>query len=171
MRALLLFVVLVVGCAAPPIADEPPQRLANRDAWAAIVVDTAIGARVMLALCRDGDDGACVSMPTTQTRGLQLLQLTPGTWCVQQIVVERGGLHFEQVPAALDLQCFDVAAGAVAYPGHLEVTLTPAPLDTTAVRWRFVVHDDFDAAHTITALAPQTRDLPVLLSVVGPPRR
>lgn len=100
--------------------DEVPQMAADQG-FIAFAAD--VNRRTTVTLCRDADMSHCLDFDELGPDGpaVTVSQVPAGCYCLITIAADdlSGGMglvkHFE----ADTTSCFDVAAGAIAYPGHL----------------------------------------------------
>lgn len=124
----LAFLVAVGGaltaCVIPSRSILPNERLptTNDEAYVAFVVDVPERATLSIALCQEGDVGRCVTIgPQSADDGIRVAALPPARWCLQQFLLQDGATSLDVLVERARLRCFDVAPGAVTYPGHFSL--------------------------------------------------
>jgi len=119
----LALVLALEGCAVGRLIHPHEPLVLGTDTLFALAVRS--NEYVTLTFCRDADYGSCLTTPQLpRDHPVQLYRVPPGTYCLMDIDVEPnaggwGVVHLRFSPE--DAPCFVTRAGAIAYPGDLEV--------------------------------------------------
>jgi len=144
MRAVLsvvLVLVSAVGCVIPSRTLRPDEviKASNTEAYVVVIADVPDTYTIAGYLCQDGDLGRCVTVgPQSTVDGLRVYAMPPGRYCITQLLLQNGMSSLDMQLERRRYRCFAVDAGAVSYPGHLEVKLKPTQFSSTAAAYRFV---------------------------------
>jgi hypothetical protein len=110
---------LLCACGGPQVAPGAPLAAEPEDGFLLLAVDS--GADIEgIEVCRN-DENCVFAGPFLPPGGIVLLRLPAGDWCPERVMFLNAGDYGTQVSLQHDL-CMHVAAGAVAYPGHLNLT-------------------------------------------------
>lgn len=175
MRAVvsvMLVLVSAVGCVIPSRTLRPDEviKASNTEAYVVVIADVPDTYTVSGYLCQDGDLGRCVTVgPQRTTDGLQVYAMPPGNYCLTQLLLQNGMASLDMQLDRKHYKCFAVDAGAVAYPGHLDVEVTPTQFSSSAARYRFVVVSG--VREQVHAAYPTLAQVEFVTPLVGPAPR
>ena len=137
------------------------------EAYVVLAVSVPEPVTLSINLCKDGNVQACFPVQSmASAEGIRIYAVPAARYCLQQILLEDGASSLDMMLGHDSMKCFVVEPGALNYPGHLEVDLTPTQFSTTRVRHRFVHLRDVD--RQLRRDFPHVGDLPFLEPVLTP---
>lgn len=172
MAGALVFVLLgvaVTSACVPARNLRKDERVnaSSDEAYVVLAVSVPEPVTLSINLCKEGNVQACFPVQSmASAEGIRIYAVPAARYCLQQILLEDGASSLDMMLGHDSMQCFVVEPGALNYPGHLEVDLTPTQFSTTQVRHRFVHLGDVD--RQLRRDFPHVGDLPFLEPVLTP---
>lgn len=163
-------VLLVVGAGCVPARNLRKNERVNAssdEAYVVLAVNVPEPVTLSINLCKDGNVQACFPVQSmASAEGIRIYAVPAARYCLQQILLEDGASSLDMMLGHDSMQCFVVEPGALNYPGHLEVDLTPTQFSTTRVQHRFIHVRGVD--RQLQRDFPHVADLPFLEPVLTP---
>ncbi len=156
------------GCvSARSLRKDERVRASSDEGYVVLAVNVPEPVAVSINLCKDGNVQACFPVQSmASAEGIRIYAVPAARYCLQQILLEDGASSLDMMLGHDSMKCFVVEPGALNYPGHLEVDLTPTQFSTTRVRHRFVRLRGVD--QQLKRDFPHVGDLPFLEPVLTP---
>lgn len=100
-----------------------------------------------VVLCLDGDVTRCLTTaPQRPEEAPALYAVPPGVYCLTQVVLDDDdSTGLNEMLSRKAMSCFDVAAGALNYPGHLRFEFRDSGASTLGMAHRWLRHEDAES--------------------------
>lgn len=117
---------------------------------------------VSLVLCRDANLASCIELgPVSRNEGAIVARLPAGRHCIMQLAFEAGDTGHVTSSEAKNAKCIDIAAGQIAYVGHLVLEVA-AMGNTSYSQWRTAWQDRSEVMRTmVDASYPHLAQVPM----------
>ena len=168
--ALVCTILTATACARPWLVKTTEVvTLAPNEGLVAFA--TVADGVMSLALCKDADLALCMELgPVRKEAPLVISRVREGRWCVMEIICDLeddfGALVDTKV--ASEAECFDVAAGHIAYPGHFEYEVQPTQTSLVITKSRFQPRTEESVRALVDGMYPHLANIVIKGAPMSP---